>query len=109
MVSSAAPSRSMEFFAIPTNLGLGPLSMHGSLYTYTLLNAVFYANYIAYAAPTSLVTKGLTKERVQMGSFRFMFSFATQTLRFSLLLTLEPLNILEMNGGMENHCTHLPM
>ena len=44
---------------------------------YTLLNAVFYtANNIAYAALTSLVTKN-SKERVQMGSFRFMFSFAT--------------------------------
>ena len=44
---------------------------------YTLLNAVFYtANNIAYAALTSLVTKN-SKERVQMGSFRFMFSFGT--------------------------------
>lgn len=44
---------------------------------YTLLNGVFYtANNIAYSALTSLVTKN-SKERVQMGSYRFIFAFAT--------------------------------
>ena len=44
------------------------------------MNAVFYtANNIAYAALTSLVTKN-SKERVEMGSFRFMFSFGTNLL-----------------------------
>ena len=44
---------------------------------YTLLNAVFYtANNIAYSALTSLVTKN-SAERVEMGSYRFMFAFAT--------------------------------
>ena len=66
-------------FAIPTNIG------HTAQYAwfficYTSLNAVFYtANNIAYAALTSLVTKN-SKERVEMGSFRFMFSFGTNLL-----------------------------
>jgi GPH family glycoside/pentoside/hexuronide:cation symporter len=47
---------------------------------YTLLNGVFYtANNIAYSALTSLVTKN-SKERVQMGSYRFIFAFATSLL-----------------------------
>ena len=45
---------------------------------YTLLNAVFFtANNIAYASLTALVTKN-TSERVQLGSFRFIFAFATK-------------------------------
>ena len=45
--------------------------------TYTLLNAVFFtANNIAYATLTALVSKN-TSERVQLGSIRFMFAFAT--------------------------------
>ena len=45
---------------------------------YTLLNAVFFtANNIAYASLTALVTKN-TNERVQLGSFRFVFAFATK-------------------------------
>lgn len=47
---------------------------------YTLLNAVFYtANNIAYSALTALVTKN-SKERVQMGSYRFIFAFGTSLL-----------------------------
>ena len=47
---------------------------------YTMLNAVFYtANNIAYSALTALLTKN-SKERVQMGSFRFIFAFATSLL-----------------------------
>ena len=63
-------------FAIPTNMG--KTAQYAWFFIcYTLLNAVFYtANNIAYAALTSLVTKN-SKERVQMGSFRFMFSFGT--------------------------------
>ena len=46
--------------------------------SYTLLNAVFFtANNIAYASLTALVTKN-TSERVQLGSFRFIFAFATK-------------------------------
>ena len=63
-------------FAIPTSIG--QTAQYAWFFiAYTLLNAVFYtANNIAYAALTSLVTKN-SKERVQMGSFRFMFSFGT--------------------------------
>ena len=66
-------------FAIPTNLG--KTAQYAWFFiAYTLLNAVFYtANNIAYAALTSLVTKN-SKERVEMGSFRFMFSFGTNLL-----------------------------
>ena len=45
---------------------------------YTLLNAVFFtANNIAYASLTALITKN-ANERVQLGSFRFVFAFATK-------------------------------
>lgn len=41
---------------------------------YTLLNAIFYtANNIAYASLTALITKN-PSERVQLGSFRFIFA-----------------------------------
>ncbi|MBR2422874.1 MAG: MFS transporter, partial [Oscillospiraceae bacterium] len=46
--------------------------------SYTLLNAVFFtANNIAYASLTALITRN-TSERVQIGSFRFIFAFATK-------------------------------
>ena len=66
-------------FAIPTNMG--QVAQYAWFFIcYTSLNAVFYtANNIAYAALTSLVTKN-SKERVEMGSFRFMFSFGTNLL-----------------------------
>ena len=45
---------------------------------YTLLNAVFFtANNIAYASLTALITKN-TNERVQLGTFRFIFAFGTK-------------------------------
>ena len=53
---------------------------------YTLLNAVFYtANNIAYSALTALVTKN-SAEQVEMGSWRFMFAFATSLLIQSITL-----------------------
>lgn len=55
---------------------------------YTLLNGVFYtANNIAYSALTSLVTKN-SKERVQMGSYRFIFAFSTSLLIQSVTIGL---------------------
>lgn len=46
------------------------------LVVYTSLNAVFYtANNIAYSTLTALITKN-SDERVQMGSFRFIFASA---------------------------------
>jgi len=63
-------------FAIPVNLGR--VSQYAWFFiAYTLLNAVFYtANNIAYSSLTALITKN-EKERVQMGSCRFIFAFAT--------------------------------
>lgn len=66
-------------FAIPTNLGRTAQYAWFCI-CYTLLNAIFYtANNIAYSALTSLVTKN-NKERVEMGSFRFIFAFSTSLL-----------------------------
>ena len=66
-------------FAIPTSLG--QTAQYAWFFiAYTLLNGVFYtANNIAYSALTSLVTKN-SSERVQMGSFRFIFAFSTSLL-----------------------------
>ena len=66
-------------FAIPTDMG--QFAQYAWFFiAYTLLNAVFYtANNIAYSALTSLVTKN-SSERVQMGSFRFIFAFSTSLL-----------------------------
>mgnify|MGYP002527102392 FL=1 len=63
-------------FAIP--MGMSEFAKYAWFFIcYSLLNAVFYtANNIAYSALTSLVTKNST-ERVEMGSYRFMFAFAT--------------------------------
>ena len=80
-------------FAIPTNIG------QTAQYTwffiaYTLLNCVFYtANNIAYSALTALVTKN-SKERVQMGSFRFIFAFST-----SLLIQTITVGAVDALGG----------
>lgn len=63
-------------FAIPTNMG--KFAQYTWFFiAYTLLNAVFFtANNIAYAALVALVTKN-SKERVEMGSWRFIFAFST--------------------------------
>ena len=80
-------------FAIPVNLG--KTAQYAWFFiAYTLLNAVFYtANNIAYSALTALVTKN-SKERVQMGSFRFMFAFGT-----SLLIQTITVGAVDMLGG----------
>lgn len=80
-------------FAIPTNLG--KTAQYAWFFiAYTLLNAVFYtANNIAYSALTALVTKN-SKERVQMGSFRFIFAFGT-----SLLIQTITVGAVDMLGG----------
>ena len=80
-------------FAIPTNMG--QFAQYAwFLIAYTLLNAVFYtANNIAYPALTSLVTKN-SSERVQMGSFRFIFAFST-----SLLIQTVTVGAVDALGG----------
>ena len=62
--------------------------------TYTLLNAVFYtANNISYATLTALITKN-TSERVQLGSIRYMFAFATTM----IIQTVTTGIVLDMGG-----------
>lgn len=80
-------------FAIPTSLG--KTAQYAWFFiAYTLLNGVFYtANNIAYSALTSLVTKN-SKERVQMGSCRFIFAFST-----SLLIQAITVGFVEKCGG----------
>ena len=63
-------------FAIPESLGKTAQYAWFFL-AYTLLNAVFFtANNIAYASLVTFCTKN-SKERVEMGSFRFIFAFST--------------------------------
>ncbi len=69
----------VAIFAIPVDIGTAA-QYAWFFIAYTLLNAVFYtANNIAYSALTSLCTNN-SKERVQMGSCRFIFAFATSLL-----------------------------
>lgn len=64
-------------FSIPTSWGQTAQYIFFFL-SYTLLNAVFFtANNIAYASLTALITRN-TSERVQIGSLRFIFAFATK-------------------------------
>lgn len=80
-------------FAVPTSLG--KTAQYAWFFiAYTLLNAVFYtANNIAYSSLTALVTKN-SKERVQMGSYRFMFAFGT-----SLLIQTITVGAVDALGG----------
>lgn len=69
----------VAIFAVPVNMGKTSQYVWFFI-AYTLLNAVFYtANNIAYSALTALVTKN-SKERVRMGSYRFIFAFSTSLL-----------------------------
>ncbi len=83
----------VAIFAIPANLGKA--SQYAWFFiAYTLLNAVFYtANNIAYSALTALITKN-GKERVQMGSYRFIFAFAT-----SLFIQSVTIKAVSLLGG----------
>lgn len=76
----------VAIFAIPTDMG--KFAQYAWFFiSYTLLNAVFYtANNIAYSALTALVTKH-NKERVQMGSYRFIFAFGTSLLIQSITIS----------------------
>lgn len=80
-------------FAVPD--GMGKAAQYTWFFiAYTLLNGVFYtANNIAYSALTSLITKN-SKERVQMGSYRFIFAFST-----SLLIQTITVGFVDWCGG----------
>lgn len=63
-------------FAIPASLGR-TAQYAWFFIAYTMLNAVFFtANNIAYASLVIFCTRN-SKERVEMGSFRFIFAFST--------------------------------
>lgn len=80
-------------FAVPVSLGT-TAKYAWFFISYTLLNSVFYtANNIAYSALTSLITKN-SKERVQMGSYRFIFAFST-----SLLIQAITVGFVDKCGG----------
>ena len=80
-------------FAIP--MEWGETAQYAFFFiAYTMLNAVFFtANNIAYGALTALITKN-GHERVQMGSLRFIFAFAT-----SLVIQAVTVNSVEALGG----------
>ena len=80
-------------FAVPVSFGT-TAKYAWFFISYTLLNGVFYtANNIAYSALTSLITKN-SKERVQMGSYRFIFAFST-----SLLIQAITVGFVDKCGG----------
>ena len=63
-------------FAIPASLGR-TAQYAWFFIAYTMLNAAFFtANNIAYASLVTFCTRN-SKERVEMGSFRFIFAFST--------------------------------
>ena len=63
-------------FAIPASLGR-TAQYAWFFIAYTMLNAVFFtANNIAYVSLVTFCTRN-SKERVEMGSFRFIFAFST--------------------------------
>lgn len=63
-------------FAIPASLGR-TAQYAWFFIAYTMLNAVFFTdNNIAYASLVTFCTRN-SKERVEMGSFRFIFAFST--------------------------------
>ena len=82
-----------SIFMVPTSWG--DKAQYAYFFvTYTLLNAVFFtANNIAYASLTALITKN-SSERVQLGSIRFIFAFAT-----SLLIQYSTIHVVNYFGG----------
>ena len=83
-------------FAIPASWG--DVSQYIFFFiAYTLLGAVFFtANNISYGALTALITKN-TNEQVQLGSFRFIFSFGTAMI--IQYITVDAVQL--MGGGAE--------
>ena len=83
-------------FSVPTTMGKTSQYVWFFI-TYLLLNAGFYtANNIAYSTLTALITKNV-KERVQMGSIRFMFAFGTSFIIQTITVGL----VQKLGGGAE--------
>lgn len=84
----------IALFAVPSGLGESAKYVYFFI-TYVLLNVIFYTiNNISYAALTSLCTRN-RHERVQMGSYRFMFATAG-----SLLTSYLTIDVVERLGGV---------
>ncbi|WP_196000877.1 glycoside-pentoside-hexuronide (GPH):cation symporter [Clostridium sp. 1001271B_151109_B4] len=83
----------VALFAIPVELG--EFAKYAWFFiSYILLHAVFYtANNIAYSTLTAFITRN-SKERVEMGSIRFIFAFAT-----SLIIQTITVSMVEVFGG----------
>ena len=80
-------------FSVPTTMGRTSQYIWVFI-TYLLLNAGFYtANNIAYSTLTALITKN-GKERVQMGSIRFLFAFGT-----SFIIQTITVDLVQKLGG----------
>ena len=80
-------------FAIPASLGR-TAQYAWFFIAYTMLNAVFFtANNIAYASLVTFCTRN-SKERVEMGSFRFIFAFYMNILMRQVLPQLSVLTLL---------------
>ena len=80
-------------FAIPDSLSTTAQYVWFFI-AYTLLNAVFFtANNIAYASLVTFCTKN-SRERVEMGSWRFIFAFST-----SLLIQSVTVQFVSAAGG----------
>lgn len=74
-------------FSIPTDFSPAMKYVYFFIF-YTAYNAIFYtANNIAYSTLTALITRN-SKERVQMGSIRFIFASVTYMVIASLALGL---------------------
>ena len=83
-------------FSVPTTMGKTSQYVWFFI-TYLLLNEGFYtANNIAYSTLTALITKNV-KERVQMGSIRFMFAFGTSFIIQTITVGL----VQKLGGGAE--------
>lgn len=83
----------VALFGVPESLGESAKYVYFFI-TYVLLNVIFYTiNNISYAALTSLCTRN-RHERVQMGSYRFMFATAG-----SLLTSYLTIDVVERLGG----------
>lgn len=83
----------VAIFSIPANMS--EVAQYAWFFiAYILLNAVFYtANNIAYSTLTALITKN-SKERVEIGSCRFIFAFST-----SLFIQSVTIWFVSISGG----------
>lgn len=81
-------------FSVPASMGKTAQYVYFFIW-YTMYNSVFYTmNNLSYSTLTSLITKN-PNERVQMGSFRYLFSNTA----YIFLTTLTPSFVVMLGGG----------